>query len=203
MDPKTRSIIIGAIALIFLAAIIGGIFFFGRVSKNTPDITGPTGLDSLPQVGTSPTPASGITTSPETGTADTKSYQSDGVVVKYPASWGLLTCNSNSNFELDPATSADIKGVVCDFALKPVTFLMVNRLSCVGDKLTLGSNQVTKSKTVSGGTTTYRWCVSLGNKNFDITHRVSSSGSRATSNGDFSAHVEQIIKDLQLVPTSS
>ena len=203
MDPKTRSIIIGAVSLIVLAAIIGGIFFFGRISRDNVDVTGPNGIDSLPQIGTSPTPASGVTTSPETGTVDTKNYQADGVVVKYPASWGLLTCSTNSNFELDPVSSADVKGVVCGYALKPVTFLIVNRLNCPGEVVTLGSHPVTKFKSLTNGATTYRWCVSVGNKNLGITHRVSPSGSRATSTTDFSAQVEQIIKDLQVAPVVS
>lgn len=203
MDPKTRSIIIGAVALIILAAVVGAIFFFGRISRNGTDVPEQIGLETLPSVEATPSPASGVNTSPQTGTADTKNFIADGVLVKYPASWGLLTCSTNSNFELDPISSADVKGVVCGYALKPVTVLIVNSLNCPGELVTLGSNRVTKSKSLTNGTTFYRWCTSVGNKNFDITHRVSSSGSRATSTTDFSPQVEQMIKDLQVAPAGS
>lgn len=203
MDPRTRSIIIGAVALFILVAVLGSIFLFGRFSKNQTDVPQQIGLDSLPQGNITITPGVGASINPQTGVGDIKTYVADGFIVKYPVTWGLLTCSNSSNFELDPSNSQDIKGAVCEYAVKPVTFLVVSQASCQGETVALGSQQVTKSKVVQNGTTSYKWCTTVGNKQLEISHRVSSSGSRATSATDYSAQIEQVIKDLQVSPAGS
>jgi len=128
-----------------------------------------------------------------------KTYNGEGFSVRYPDNWGLLTCSNSKNFELDPTSPQDVIGVVCDYAVKPVTFVVrSSAISCPGNKVTLGSKQVTKSiKTYSDGDVYYRWCFMSGGKQLDVTHRVSQTGTRATSTTDYSAEVETIISDYE------
>ncbi|MDO8638356.1 MAG: hypothetical protein Q7R43_02180, partial [Candidatus Daviesbacteria bacterium] len=91
----------------------------------------------------------------------------------------------------------DMKNVACDSALKPVTVLVVNKLNCSGDPIKLGNNHATKSKIISdNGDISYRWCTMVANIGFDVSHRVSATGNRATSKDDFSKEVEKIITSL-------
>ncbi|MDO8498483.1 MAG: hypothetical protein Q7S44_01735 [bacterium] len=202
MDTKTKSILLGGIALLILAVTFGVIFYLGKASRNQNVRTEPS-LDSLSQLPSlSTSDNSSGTGNNNTGT--TKSFTGEGFTLKYPTSWGLLTCSNSQNFELDPTSSQDIKGVVCDMAVKPVTFLISStRAACQGETVTLGSNQVVKSKITARGDTNYRWCLMVGSKSFDVTHRVSPSGSRATSKDDFSSQIEEVIKSLQTTPAGS
>ena len=104
--------------------------------------------------------------------------------------------SNSTNFEFDPS-GRDMINVVCDEALKPVTFLVVDKLNCSGESIKLGNNQVTRIKILGDeGRVFYRWCTMVGNIGFDITHRVSPTGSRATSKDDFSKEIEKIIISL-------
>lgn len=107
-----------------------------------------------------------------------------------------MTCANSESIELDPTNGTDTKNIVCDEALKPVTMLVADRLNCSGETVTLGGRQVVRSKVSSGSDTSYRWCMAVGDTAIDITHRVSPSGSRATSKGDFSAAIEEMIKTI-------
>lgn len=194
MDQQSRLIVFGAIAFIILAAVVGSVIFLVRNSQvlvETPtEIT--TDLSSrLPVV--SSTSSATTTTPPPPGM---KTYVGQKFSVNYPTGWGLLTCANSQSIELDPVNGADVKDVVCDVALKPVTVLVADKLSCSGETVTLGSYQVVRSKVSAGGDTNYRWCVAVGNKTLDITHRVSPTGSRATSKEDSSAAIEEMIKTI-------
>lgn len=201
MEDRTRTIIIGAVVLLILAAVFGTVFYLGRTAKNqgsTP--TGVPQISRTPAISVSPTPTGGVAALP-----GTKTLAAVGFVLHYPSSWGILTCNNSQNVEFDPINGTDSKSVVCDVAVKPVTVLVSqNRLSCTGETVKLGNYQVQRSKnTAASGDINYRWCYSVGGKNLDITHRVSSSGARATSKEDFSAQVEQIISTSQVTPQGS
>jgi len=202
MDPKTRSIVVGAIALIILASLLGSIYYLTKVSKKITPTQNST--DSLSRL-----PVSSVSSSPKTGgsnTADntTKLFVGQNVLFNYPKNWGLLTCSNSNNFEFDPLNGTDVKNVVCDVAIKPITILVGSNQACDGEKVKIGNLEVTKSKTELGsGDINYRWCVSVGDKNWDITHRVSASGSRATSTEDFSKAVEDLISKLQPAPQGS
>lgn len=209
MDQRTRSIIIGALALVILISIVGVIAYLGKASKNRTDTTGTNlnALSNLPVV-SAPTPTSPATNnSQNTFSAlsdEFKAYQGQGFNLRYPKVWGILTCSNSQNIEFDPNSGADVKNVVCDYAVKPVTIIVNSRVQCSGDKIRLGTNDVTKSKTNdASGDVNYRWCLNVGNKGIDITHRVSNSGARATSKTDFVSQIEQAISTLQAVAAGS
>ncbi len=201
MDQKTKLTIIGGVVLLIIAAVLVTFFYFGRISKNTGGTpnSGTNPLSQLPTTSSSTTPA-------PSGAANAnsrKTFTGAGFTLTYPNNWGILTCSNSENFELDPTSSVDTKNVVCDTAVKPITVLVVNRLSCTGETVTLGPNKVIKSKATTDTGVNYRWCVAIGNKGLDITHRVSSTGSRATSKEDFSSQVEEMIKTIKATPQGS
>lgn len=201
MDQKTRTIIIGGVVLLILAAVSGTIFYLSRISKVSDQTTSTD--NSLPQVQISPAPSSAPRNTPGASANGLKTFVGPAFSIQYPQNWALLTCSNSQNIELDPYGGNNIQGVVCDFAVKPVTFLVANKLSCQGETVKLGNNQVVRSKTTgANGDINYRWCVPLVGKSVDITHRVSASGSRATSKDDFSAQVEKIITELRPVTGS-
>lgn len=200
MDPRTRSIIIGAFTIIILVTISATIIYLGRISRETikSQTSSEQSLSRLPVVTASPVAPTGTGAMP----GGLKSYPGPTFSLRYPVSWGLLTCRNSQNFELDPTKSADTKRVVCDLAIKPVTFLVsTDPLNCSGETTTLGANRVIKSKTTAEtGFIRYEWCLSVGGKNLDITHRVSQTPSQATSKEDFSAAVEEVIKTIKVNP---
>ena len=196
MDSKTRSIVIGAVALIILAAITGTAIYVGKAAKNKAgeQKTADGSLSGLPVVPADSSITPGVTA--ESG--NRKNYQGLGFIIPYPKSWGLLTCANSRNFELDPTDETDLKNIKCDFALKPVTVLVGKRSNCLGESVKLGNNQVIRSKTITAdGGIDYHWCVNMDDTALDITHRVSSLGSRATSKEDFSLQVEQMIGEIK------
>lgn len=196
-----RSIILGVLILLVLAAVVGAILYLGRVSRNgSADNSADSALSNLPTIATTPS----VSASPSTAPSNYKTYQGQGFKVLYPTAWGVLTCSNSQNFEFDP-TGKDSKNVACDYAVKPVTIMVSSgKLNCSGDTVKLGTNSVVKSKTTgSNGDINYRWCVSVGDKSLDITHRVSSSGSRATTPTDLSALIEQMIATFQSTPQGS
>ena len=161
----------------------------GKISQ---PVSAPNSLSRLPSIAVTPS----ITDSTGAASSNDKIFKGIGFSLTFPNKWGLLTCGNSNNFEFDP-NGGDMKDVACDSALKPVTFVIVPKLNCSGDPIKLGNNHVTTTKTISDhGDVSYRWCTVVGNTSFDITHRVSASGSRATSKEDFSKEVEKIITSL-------
>lgn len=204
MDQKTRTIIIGAVVLLILAAVLGTVFYLNKISKGVSlfsDIN-----TSLPQAQITPLPTTAKQGSLNNGSATTgpKVYVGISFSVSYPQNWALLTCSNSQNIEFDPYGGNDIRGVVCDYAVKPVTLVVENKTECKGQSIKLGNNEVVKSKTTEpNGDINYQWCLPVGDKSLDITHRVSASGSRATSKDDFSALIEQMIGNIHPVTTGS
>lgn len=189
MDQKSRTIILGAAALLILGAVAGAIVYLTRApARISNQAEAPidllSRLPTLNSVNPSPTPS----LRQNVPTANFKSYAGSGFALNYPAEWGLLTCSNSQNFEFDPVNTTDTKGVICDRAVKPVTVLVVNgSLNCP-----------TRSVTGASGEMDYQWCVPLRDNRFlDISHRVSQLGSQAASKKDYSAVLEQLITTIQ------
>lgn len=200
MDQRNKVIIFGGVGLLVLAVILVSLFYFLKFSKVsinknvTPTVNVPNSLSRLPSVAITPA----ITNATNPITANNKIFQGQGFTLSFPSNWGILTCGNSNNFEFDP-NGGDLRNVMCDRALKPVTVLVSNQLSCNGDQIKLGNNSVTKTKTINaGGDISYQWCTVVGNISFDITHRVSANGARATSKDDLSTLVEKIIASLSI-----
>jgi hypothetical protein len=200
-DQRLKLIVGGAVVLLILITL-ATFFFISRAKQIEVATNG--SLDSLStlRVTVTPTPLA-PQAAPVIDTSTTKLYTGTGFSLRYPKTWGLLTCNNSANFELDPSSPTDTN-ISCDRAVKPITFLVSPNLNCQGDLVNLGTHQVLKSKTTLGGDTDYRWCVGIGtNTALDITHRVSQSGSRATSKEDYSSQIEELIKTISTTPRGS
>lgn len=201
MDEQRKTLIVtGAVLLIILALVISLIFFLARFissrrqSSNVPQISSTaTTVPSPTAQGTGQTSGSTQTQQP-----NTKSFQGSGFFLKYPQNWGLLTCNNSQNFEFDPANSQDQKGVTCDRAVKPITFLATDNLICQGEGTTIGNLRVIRLvEGTKGAEASYRWCIVNPNGvDIDITHRVSNSGKPSSSKEDYAASIEQIIQTI-------
>lgn len=194
MDQRNKVIIFAGVGLLVLSVVFVSLFYFLRVTKSkiTQPAIVPNSLSRLPSIVVTPSIVDSVTPV----LSNDKIFKGLGFSLSFPNKWGLLTCNNSNSFEFDP-NGGDMKNVTCDSALKPVTFLVVNKLNCSGDPIKLGNNQVTKTKTInSSGDISYRWCTIVSSAGFDITHRVSKDGSMATSKDDFSAEVEKIITTL-------
>lgn len=205
MDQRTRVIIIGAGVLFVLAAISLLVFFTLRFSRNNqPRGSGDNSLSRLPVISVTPSPTDRQDGNNSNSVrSDFKTFISQGFSLDYPSGWGVLTCGNSTNFEFDPENGSDLKNIACDRAFKPITVLLANRLSCTGETVKIGDKQVVKLKVENNGDINYRWCLSVGSVGLDITHRVSQSGSRATSKEDFSSQVEEVIKTIKLTPRGS
>ncbi|MDO8639188.1 MAG: hypothetical protein Q7R43_06440 [Candidatus Daviesbacteria bacterium] len=199
MDPRNKVIIFGGVGLLILAGVLVSLFYVlksAKVGSLTQPASVPNSLSRLPSIATTPSATNTNINSTVPILSDDKIFKGQGFTLSFPNNWGLLTCGNSNNFEFDP-NGGDMKNVACDNALKPVTFVVVSRLNCSGDPVKLGNNHVTKTKTISdNGDVSHRWCTMVGNIGFDISHRVSSSGSRATSKNDYSKEVEKIITSL-------
>ena len=183
------------IGFIILASIIFGVVMFvrSRFSNNqTPVVSTTTQPTASAEVGqpevTSPTGAPVVNGS-------RKVFQSGSVAFRYPSSWSVLSCTNSLNFEFNPAGGGDQRGQ-CDVARLPITVLVNTSQGCGGQSVNLGGISVMKSQIQNARGTDYQWCFSAGGQQYSITHRVSQSGSRATSKDDFSAQIEQIIQAL-------
>ncbi|MDO8570917.1 MAG: hypothetical protein Q7R97_05010 [Candidatus Daviesbacteria bacterium] len=198
MDQRNKVIIFGGVGLLILAVVFVSLFYIlksSKITKVTQSANVPNSLSRLPSVATTPSIVSDL--SPTPVLSNDKIFKGLGYTLNFPNNWGLLTCNNSNNFEFDPS-GENRKDIVCDSALKPVTFLIVNKLNCSGEPIKLGDNHATKTKTLSdNGDISYRWCSAVRGTNFDISHRVSQDGSRATSKNDFSKEVEQIISSIK------
>lgn len=207
MDQRTKSVIIGFVFLFVLITISVSIFYFGKISNKNFVLNKKSANDSLsnlpiaPNLSSSPTPTTAkVGNVSNKDDSNTKIYQGNSFSLRIPKNWGILSCGNSENFEFDPLNSTDIKNVACDTAVKPITILVANRLNCRGEIIKIGERQVTKSKELSNSTISYRWCIPFSNeskKGLDITHRVTSSGLRASSTQDFSQKIEEIIVSIK------
>lgn len=202
MDQKKTLFITGLAVILILAIIFGTIFYLVRAIRQRqsnsanqenlfpPAVISPTPLfpDATQQPSASNQPAAEETTQ----TSDLKTYNGDNVQLQYPKEWGLLTCSNSKNIEFDPTNSTDQQGVRCDRALKPITILVNQTAACQGEAAKIGNVNVTKSVTTTSTGTNYRWCTHT-TPVLDITHRVSSAPSRATSAQDYAQQIEKMI----------
>lgn len=206
MEITAKTIIFAVISVILIAAILGGIFYLLKNSKQLSFNNQETPLSKLQVAGSSPTPQTSgenitpspkPTTQPTVSAGNTKTYQGQNFVLHYPGNWGILTCNNSLNIELDPYNSNDLRNYACDSAIKPVTIIVSKEpLSCPGENLKIGSCNVVKSKVDTANWVKNRWCVSKGGVNLDITNRVAPTGITGTGKDDFSTQIEQIISSL-------
>lgn len=203
MDQRTKSIIFGAIGLLVLASVLGTVVYLGRLTKQTAKVEGNVTNNPLSELPVSSASAAASPEGVNQPASNLKAYVGQGFSILYPANWGLLTCGNSQSIELDPLNSADNKNFACDRAVKPVTVLVGQPLNCQGETVKIGNHQVRKSKVAQEGATDYRWCLSVGGKTFDITHRVSPMSSPAASKDDFSAQVEQVIGNIASTPAGS
>jgi len=193
MEYKTRIIIIGA-AVISIIVLVGMVIIYWERIFQNKTVDGDNSLSGLPVISSAPVDS---TAQGDTQPASVKSFTSPLFDLNYPSTWGILTCSNSQNIEFDPINSADVKNILCDRAVKPITILVVNRLNCLGETMKLGSFNVVKSKTVQGEDILYRWCFMAGSNGLDITHRVSPSGAQATSKEDFSPAIEKMIATVK------
>lgn len=202
MDQRRVLMAIGGVIFLLLLVVFGVAYFSSKNKPKAParrTVTAsasPTSL-TVPVASSVPTAGSqGTPTTPDT--SGTKLFSGSNFSLRYPNAWGLLKCSNSANFELDPENATDQPNVVCNVAVKPITVLVSRQaLTCQGDTVQLGYNQVVRSKTPRrDGGTTYRWCVNGRAASLDITNRVSSTGAPATSKEDYSSAVEQMISTL-------
>lgn len=197
MESKKPIIIAAVIALVVAGIIVGAIVYLTGLLR-TRTTTTPNVVTSSPSsVITSENNAARPSSTPApTLPSNMKIVGIAGFTMTYPSTWGKLSCSNSSNIEFDPYNATD-QTATCDFAVKPITVLVAPRLSCAGETVTLGNNRVVRTKTQTQTGMDYRWCVYGNGMNLDITHRVSSTGSRATSKDDFSKQVEEMISSLR------
>lgn len=223
MDQRRTLVVTGLALILVLAIIIGTIYFLTRFIQNRQESTTsgdvfPTASidENVPIFGdASSTPSATATegTSQNNNTgSNSNAGQANGVApdqevhigqgfrLEYPSAWGILTCNNSQNFEFDPTSNTDQRGVRCEVAQKPVT-VMVGSNTCQGETVTLGDVRVVKQKRTSGSYIQYKWCTQTTPR-LEISHRVSPGGERATSVQDYSSQIEEMIKNLRFVSGS-
>lgn len=208
MEITTKTIIFAVITVILIAAILGGIFYLLKNAKqlnvnNKTDL-----LSKLQTVSSSPTPAipteqipssQNLTQQSVTPTENIKVYQGQNFVLRYPGTWGIVTCNNSQNIEFDPYNKNDLKNYSCDTALKPITILVSKQpVSCFGENIKIGNLAVIRSKTETANWMKNRWCINKNGMSLDITNRVTPNGIRGTGKDDFSKQIEQIINTTSI-----
>lgn len=204
MEITTKTIIFAIISVILIAAILGGVFYLLKNSKQFNLGNKEASISGLPVIQLSPTPTTGTgattqnqATLPVAPASDTKTYQGQDFILKYPDNWGILTCNDSRNIEFDPYNKSDLINYSCDSAIKPITILVSSQsISCSGDVVKIGGNSVTKSIAQTANWTKNRWCLSKNGVSLDITNRVAPTGITGTGKDDFSKQIEQIINSL-------
>lgn len=206
-------IIATVVGFLILAIILGTIFYLSsNLGKSTPNqvvTSSPLPVSSIPTASQSASPSPSAQASGGTNSAagqassipNTKVYTGGTFAIAYPQNWGLLTCSNSKNIEFDPVNSTDQLNVACSYAQKPITVIVENITSCSGEQMTLGSNQVYKSRTYYTDGVDYEWCIK-GTPGLDITHRVSTDNQRATSVDDYSAQIEDMISHIYFVSGS-
>lgn len=204
MEITSKTIIFTIISVILVAAILGGVFYLLKNSKQLNFGNKQASISGLPVIQLSPTPTAGAgsvaqnqTTLPITPASGTKTYQGQDFILKYPDNWGILTCSDSRNIEFDPYNKNDLINYPCDSAIKPITVLVNNQQSiCPGEVVKIGNNNATKSKTETAYWTTSRWCLSKNGVSLDITNRVAPTGITGTGKDDFSKQIEQIVSSI-------
>lgn len=204
MEITTRTIVFTIISVILVAAILGGVFYLLKNSKQLNPGNKQASISGLPVIQLSPTPTTGTgattqnqATLPITSASGTKTYQGQDFILKYPDNWGILTCNDSRNIEFDPYNKSDLINYSCNTAIKPITILVSSQpVACPGDIVKIGNNNVAKSITVTANWITNRWCLSKNGVNLDITNRVASTGITGTGKDDFSKQIEQMISSI-------
>lgn len=195
MEITTKTIIFVVITIILIATILGGIFYLFKNAKNlnVNNTIGP--LSKLPIVSSSPTPIQQNPASqPVVSTENTKVFKGQMFTLRYPGSWGIVTCNNSQNIEFDPYNKTDLKNYSCDRAFKPITILVSKQLvSCPGETVKLGNTVVIRSKTETANWTKNHWCINKNGMSLDITNRIAPTGIMGTGKDDFSKQIEQII----------
>lgn len=181
------------VIILIIAVILGTIIYLVSAFRNRQVVIEDTPVPTVNENG-SPIP-SPIPISPVQGAA-VKTYQGPGFTLQYPASWGTLTCTDSSHFEFDPVINVDQR-VDCDRALKPITVLVGEGTGCQGEAVQIGPHQVARSKVIVQNGVSYKWCLRTQSQSFEITHRVSTTGGRATSAQDYFPQVEQMISTIK------
>lgn len=213
MEGRGNLILTAIIIILILSVVVGTIFYLSKNFRgrlNLPGTSPTTNIfsfvpSSIPSLVPSPTTVRSVTTMPTNNTTNNTSslttYYGSNFSLSYPKNWGLLTCSTSKNFELDPYNST-AQTIPCDFAVKPITILVGTSVSCLGTISKIGSYQVRRSVTRDVSIrglkydTVYRWCFNAAGNNFDISHRVSKLGYPASSKDDFSSQVEQMISTI-------
>lgn len=219
MENKKTLIATGAVVVLLIVLIIGGILFLFNFIRNKQQEANTNIFPSAPVVEGSPSTVAYATTSPSptitvrpTSTpkatpkptpapssvvpAGTKTYTGNGFQLFYPQNWGLLTCSNSQNIEFDPLNSTNQLNYKCDYAIKPITILVHSSTpSCPGSIITLGGVSVIKSVTNTANGTTYRWCTKTS-PSLDITNRVSATTQRAYSTKSYASEIEQMISQM-------
>lgn len=204
MEITTRTIVFTIISVILIAAILGGVFYLLKNSKQLNLGNKGASISSLPVIQASPTstpenisPTQTQNQTSITNTQNTKIYQGQNFILKYPADWGIVTCSNSKNIEFDPYNKNDLINYPCDSAIKPITILISNQpVSCPGDIVKIGNNSVAKSKTETANWLKNRWCLNKLGINLDVTNRIAPTGITGTSKDDFSKQIEQMISNL-------
>jgi hypothetical protein len=207
MDERTKTLLVSAFVLIIILAIVFGIIFSivrivqNRRTASTSATPSPIVSQATPSVspqvlGENGEPAPAPATPAPQPSGDFDSYSKGGVSFRYPKNWGILSCSNSQNIELDPANNSDQLDFVCDVALKPITVLVGSSNCPSGETASKGGVTFTKSQTSIPGGTSYKWCTKT-TPALEITHRVSSDGSRATSSQDHSKQIEDMISTIR------
>lgn len=202
MEITTKTIIFAIISVILIAAILGGVFYLLKNSKQFNLGNKQASISGLPVIQLSPTPTAGMGSVAQNQATlpvvpGTKTYQGQGFVLKYPDSWGILTCSDSRNIEFDPYNKSDLINYSCNSAIKPITVLVSSQpVVCPGDIIKIGNNNVAKSKTETANWTTNRWCLSKDGISLDITNRIAPSGITGTGKDDFSKQIELMISGI-------
>ncbi len=160
----------------------------------TPTPTPTSSASPRPSASATPKPSASPSPSVQVN-GSLKTYNGSSFSISYPKAWSILTCNNSQNIELDPTSTTDQLNVNCGYALKPITILVGNT-SCQGQTVKLGNISTIKSSTQTPTGVNYMWCTQT-QPMLNITHRVSSDGSRATSTQDFSSQIEEMIKTFK------
>jgi hypothetical protein len=207
MDERTKTLLVSAFVLIIILAIVFGIIFsIVRIVQNrrtastsvTPSpIVSQATPSASPQVpGQEEASSQPASTPAPQPIGDFDTYSKGGVSFRYPKAWSVLACSNSQNIELDPTTNIDQMDFVCDIALKPITVLIGSGNCPTGETASKGGVSYTKSQSQIPGGTSYKWCTKT-TPPLEITHRVSSDGSRATSTQDFSKQIEDMIGTIR------
>ncbi len=206
MSQGRSLLIVGVIALLVLAIVLGTIFYLTQAFKsNSTNSSHPIVTSSSKPAASSnaeaPITTNTVTPAPSplvTQSIDPnfKIYNGEGFQFQYPKNWGLLTCSNSKNIEFDPTNSTDQLNVRCGQAVKPITILVNSSAGCSGPAVNVGTIPVLRhTHTYNDGQKDYVWCTQL-QPLLNISTRTSQNGSRATSPIDYSTQVEQLISTI-------